>query len=195
MAGFNNTVFLAVADSGTAFRVLNERLVYTGSQGDSWAIPHGFTTDFATIPAAVSWAVPKLGAYTLAAIVHDMLCEGLNRYHRNREEIDRLAQREVPYPLGAWADAPTANAVDTDAIFRKIARDYGTDPVTATLLWVGVRWGALFNPARRQGWLSTARQVVGLSLLFAPVLVPATVLAIVGGAVLGVIKGLFRLAR
>lgn len=186
MTGFDRPVLLEVDNCGTSFR-LTEEATYSGSQGDSWVIPRGFSTDFATVPAAVSWAVPKLGAYTLASIVHDLLCDGLNDWHRG--------WRWEPLPDGRGSRmvrtaVPTATAVDTDAIFRKIARSYGTDRVTATLLWVGVRWGALFNPARRQGWLSTAPRVIGLSLLFSPVLVPATVLAVVGGAVLGLIRRL-----
>lgn len=170
LKGFDYPPFLIPQENGTEFE-LWEEVTYTASQGDSWVIPEGFRTDFASIPAVVSWAVPKLGAYTLAAIVHDLLCEGVNRRYKRWD-----------------LDAPTANAVDTDAIFHRIARDHGTDPVTAKLLWVGVRWGALFNPARREGWLSTALPVLGWSLVFAPVLVPATVLALVG-------RGILRAAR
>jgi hypothetical protein len=185
LPGFDYPPFLIPQADGTTF-ALWEEVVYTGSQGDSWVIPEGFKTDFATIPAAVSWAIPKMGAYTLAAIVHDLLCEGLNDWHRL---VTKVGVGEECWPdgqvryLSGHGDVvtpPAANAVDTDAIFRKIARDYGVDPVTAALLWVGVRWGALANPARREGWLRTAPAVLGLSLLFAPVLLPATVLAVGG---------------
>jgi hypothetical protein len=195
--GFDYPPFLIPQADGTTF-TLWEEVVYTARQGDSWEIPEGFSTDFATIPAAVSWAVPKLGAYTLAAIVHDLLCEGLNAWHRatghfTKEAVDYYSKtRGGVHTEHGFINRPTANAVDTDAIFHRIARDLGTDPVTAKLLWVGVRWGALANPARRAGWLKTAPAVLGWSLLFAPVLVPATVLAVIGRGVLKLARRLTR---
>lgn len=195
LPGFDYPPFLIPQRNGTEF-ALWEEVTYTGSQGDSWTIPEGFTTDFASIPAAVSWAIPKLGAYTLAAIVHDLLCTGLNDWERAIRTLPRATRKYVRDWHAIRTEGgpdgivfrPTASAVDTDAIFRKIARSYGVDPVTAALLWTGVRWGALANPARRAGWLKTAPAVLGYSLLFAPVLVPATVLALVG-------RGVLRVAR
>ncbi len=190
--GFDRPPLLLVKSDGKSFQCWDP-VVYTGSKFDSWTIPEGFTTDFATIPACVSWAIPKLGAYTLAAIVHDLLCTGLNEYH---EALENWLEDETPETEAAWlaADVPTADAVDTDAIFYKIAREVGTDPVTARLLWVGVRWGALANPARREGWFrpKVMLPVLGWSLVFAPVLVPATVLAVVGQGILKVARWLAR---
>ncbi len=190
MSGFNDTVLLAAHPDGKTFEMWEER-TYTGSQGDSWRIPAGFRTDFATIPACVSWAVPKLGAYTLAAIVHDLFCVGLHEYRKTLRYAEALAE-EIGASNVIFPEPPTANAVDADAIFRKIAKQYGVDRVTATLLWVGVRWGALGNAARREGWLKTAPAVLGWSLLFAPILLPATVLAVVGGGILRVVRRIFR---
>jgi hypothetical protein len=180
--GFDADPLVYIEPDGATFTMADEA-IYTGKLGDSWLIPQGFRTDFATIPAFVSWAVAKLGAYTLAAIVHDLLCEGLNKQHHLRRWLDGKVAG-----IPAAVDRPTANAVDTDAIFYRICRDHGVDLVTANLLWVGVRWGALANPARREGWLSTAPAVLGLSLLYAPVLVPASVLVLAG-------RGVLRVAR
>jgi hypothetical protein len=182
LPGFDYAPFLIPQANGTEFE-LWEEVTYTARLGDSWTIPEGFRTDFATIPSIVSWAIPKLGAYTLAAIVHDALCTGLNDYYRAKQDFIRPGDRYIRI-----VPIPTASAIDTDAIFRRIALDMGTDRVTAQLLWVGVRWGALFNPARRPGWLKTAPKVLGWSLLFSPVLVPATVIAGVG-------QGLLKLTR
>lgn len=182
--GFDRPPLVLIHDDGVNFEVWDE-VVYTGTHFDCWTIPAGFTTDFATIPSVVSWAVPKLGAYTLAAIVHDLLCEGLNDW-----EAACLAANGDRTLALRISDFPTANAVDTDAIFYKIARDYGTDPITARLLWAGVRWGALANPARRSGWLKTAPAVLGWSLLFSPVLVPATVVVGVAQGILWSIRKL-----
>lgn len=194
--GFDAPVLVTLDEGGASVRLVEER-VYTARQGDSWRIPAGFETDFATIPAVVAWAVPKLGIWTTAAIVHDLLCEGLNEWERAVSEFSPRARRIVRrwpavFANGRIRRAPVASAIDADRIFRRIARDHGADPVTAEILYVGVRWGALANPARREGWLRTAPRVLGSSLLLLPVLLPATVLAVVGRAVLHVARWLAR---
>lgn len=143
------------------------RVVYEGKD-DHWVIPAEFKTDFATIPAIVSWAIPKLGAYTQAAIVHDYFCS-------------------------VGIQSGEISARDTDAVFRRIMREGNVDVVTRWLVWTGVRWGALFNPVRRPGWHRDAPAVLGISLLAAPVVVPASVLAIGGRLVLRAVSALARL--
>lgn len=186
--GFDRPVLVSIDEGGASVTMAEER-VYRGSKGDSWRIPRGFRTDFATIPAVVAWAVTKLGLWTLAAIVHDLLCEGLNRWHE-AVKLSRFEPEEaMRYATVGNVPRPSANSIDTDGIFYKIAREYGTDVVTANLLWLGVRWGALFNPARREGFMR--REVfwwwLGLSLAFVWV-VPIALLVLVGRLVL-------RLAR
>jgi hypothetical protein len=190
--GFDGPVNVTLDVGGASVTMAEER-VYTAKQGDSWRIPKGFRTDFATIPTVLSWAVAKLGLWTLAAIVHDLLCEGLNRWHEATQQWPPAARRIVrDWPAltvdGQCIERPTASAVDADRIFRRIARDHGADPVTAEILYVGVRLGALANPARREGWLRTAPRVIGSGLLLAIPLIPATVLAVAG-------RGLLALAR
>jgi hypothetical protein len=140
-------------------------LVYEGKH-QRIVVPNMFTTDFATVPQVVTWLIPTMGAYTGAAIVHDYLCEQLNGHHRHPELIF----------------APVS-ARDTDGIFRRIMREEGVPPVRRRLIWVGVRWGALFNPARRQGWLKDAPLVLLVSLFALPIVLPASVLALVGNAI------------
>lgn len=165
---------------GVTFEIA-EDVDYIGAPefGDRWTIPKGFRTDFATIPAVVSWAIPKLGAYSLAAIVHDMHCEGLNRWHRREP----------------GATKPTAGPRDTDAILRRIMREHDVDPVTMWLVWTGVRWGALFNPARRPGWRRDAPLVLLISLVAAPIVLPASIFAVGGRLVLRGLGWLFRRHR
>ncbi len=79
--GFDGPVNVTLDVGGASVSMAEER-TYTAKQGDSWVIPKGFRTDFATIPTVLSWAIAKLGLWTLAAIVHDLLCEGLNDWHR-----------------------------------------------------------------------------------------------------------------
>ncbi|MGY1804549.1 DUF1353 domain-containing protein [Blastococcus sp. SYSU D00922] len=49
---------------------LVDALVYQGRR-DRFVVPAGFRTDFASVPRPVTWLVPRFGAYTLAAILHD----------------------------------------------------------------------------------------------------------------------------
>lgn len=48
-------------------------LVYQGRR-DTFTAPRDFETDFASVPQAFSWLVPRYGRYTRAAILHDCLC-------------------------------------------------------------------------------------------------------------------------
>ncbi len=211
LQGFDYPPFLIPQADGVSF-ALWEEVCYTAKDGDSWDIPEGFRTDFATIPAIVSWAVPKLGAYTLAAIVHDLLCEGLKAWHR---ALRAVSKGQAAYHFAPWSEVshgvhtspmvgiridstgeivarPTADSVDADAIFRRIALDHGTNRVTARLLWLGVRYGALFSAHRRGGFLRTLLPFLGWSVVFAPVLLPASLVVGVTQLLLGLFR---RLAR
>jgi hypothetical protein len=131
-------------------------LAWNGTRGDTFLVPAGTTTDFASTPWFAYFILPPVGHWTKAAVLHDKMCEELNAI----------------YALNKSGDAgvlltPTFTAVDTDAIFRKNARDGGTDPVRAELLWMGVRIGALRNPARRAGSLGTAPRVIA-DVVFSP---------------------------
>jgi hypothetical protein len=106
---------------------LAQPLVYEG-QTDRFEIPGGFRTDFASVPQAFQWLVPRIGAWTLAAILHDWLCVALEHEWRHGQL------------MGAAVRAP-ASARDTDGIFRRVLREGG------------VPWRALGSPHRRAGWL------------------------------------------
>lgn len=51
------------------------------------------------------------------------------------------------------------------------------------LMWTGTRWGALTDPPRRPGWLRDAPAVLALSLLAAPLVVPASLFVLAALAV------------
>lgn len=133
---------------------LVDDLVYQGRR-DRFVVPAGFRTDFATVPRPVTWLIPRFGAYTLAAILHDWLVtEGL----RTRAVTSRQA----------------------DGIFRRVLRESGVPVLRRWLMWAGVRWGALAHERRRSGWLSSAPGVLAISLLAAPLVVPPAVLIVPG---------------
>jgi hypothetical protein len=121
---------------------LMSTLVYRGKE-DTFVVAPGFVTDFASVPRIAVWLIPRFGRYTRAAIVHDWLCQ--------RMPVD---------------------PVDVDGIFRRIMREEGVPPVKRWLMWVGVRWGALTNKHRREGWAKTAPAVIGITLLALPLAVP-----------------------
>ena len=124
---------------------------YVGTD-DVIIIPAGFATDLATIPR-IFWALlPPSGVYEKAAVVHDFGCVSLF------DGTCRLSSRDV------------------DGLFRRIVREdqelepnrgpvrFVWDAVVRWLLWTGVRWGALANPARRQGWLDDLPAVVAVTI-------------------------------
>jgi len=136
---------------------LVDDLVYQG-RWERFVVPAGFRTDFATVPRVVTWLVPRFGAYTLAAILHDWLVsEGL----RTGVVTSRQA----------------------DGIFRRVMRESGVPVLRRWIMWAGVRWSALTEEDRRPGWVFSAPGVLAISLLAAPLVLPPAVVILPGLAV------------
>ena len=123
-----------------------EPLVYRGRR-DTFVVPAGFPTDFASVPRVVVWLIPRFGRYTLAAVLHDWLV------------TDGIAGGGV-------------SSRDADGLFRRVMAEQQVPPVRRWVMWTGVRWGALANPLRRPGWVLDAPRVLALSVLATPVVVP-----------------------
>lgn len=135
--------------------VITEDFVWVGSKGDQFTVKKGEKTDFATVPWWTQSIIPRTGTWTKAAVIHDKMCNLLNEYYRLCKEYDRLIAQGVDPDELIEPIRSKFNSIDTDAIFRKNARDEGTDPIRSELLWFGVRCGALANPARRENWHKT----------------------------------------
>jgi Protein of unknown function (DUF1353) len=133
---------------------------YVGER-DVIHIPAGTRTDLASVPRAFWTLIPPHGAWEKAAVLHDHLCLELARCYRE-------------------GGMPQVNAVDADGLFRRVMREADEVPtVVAWVMYAGVRWGALFNPARRTGWLrwNSAAPTVGITVVLL-----AAVSALVYGA-------------
>jgi len=95
--------------------ILAEDLVYEGNQ-DTFVIPAGFITDFASVPRILWNLFPPYGKYTKAAVVHD--------YHYINQGISRE---------------------DADGIFRRMMRELGVGYVRRYLMWAAVRIGGRYR--------------------------------------------------
>lgn len=180
---------------------LDEDLVYTGKCGD-FVVPAGFVTDFASVPAMVNWLIPSYGQYTLAAIVHDDLCVKLSKYHNTYNGLLRKMSREEVYDhldqMGwinregeGWTPPEgLTNSRDTDGIFRRIMKELEVPFLRRWLMWTGVRWGAMMNPARRRGILRDLPKMLLISILAAPLVVIPTLFVLAGLVVDGIFERL-----
>lgn len=148
-------------------------LVWVGKLDDVITVPTGEETDFATVPRILQSFTPRTGAWTKAAVIHDMLCRLLAAYWLQLANWARNHREDDDWPP---PEPPTFNAVDTDNVFRLIMEEDGVPRWRAEIMWAAVRWAALANPARRADWWSTAPRVLAISL---GVLIP--VLALLAG--------------
>lgn len=128
-------------------------LAYKGNE-QNFLVPAGYISDLASVPRITAWLVPKNGLYSRAAVLHDYLL------------TDALKVGKI-----------TSN--DADGLFRKAMRELGVPRVKRWLMWTGVRWGALFNAARRPGWHRSAPGVLAIS---APALLLVLIPALAVGA-------------
>jgi hypothetical protein len=140
---------LTVRRAGEETWEVLEPLVYRG-RSDTFVVPAGFRTDFATVPRVAVWLIPRFGRYTLGAVLHDWLVT-----------------------VGILAGAVSSR--DADGLFRRVLAEEGVPPVRRWLMWCGVRWGALGNPLRRPGWWRDAPRLLALSVLAAPLVLPPAV--------------------
>jgi hypothetical protein len=139
------------------WRVL-QAFSYTGEQGETFTVPVGMRTDFASVPRVFVWFLPRYGRYTTAAILHDYLWR------------ERAAQGTLSY-------------IDADGLFRRAMRELGVPFLKRWIMWAAVRWAALFKPNGTRQWLSELPRLLlvsvpALALLLPPGLVVALALAV-----------------
>ena len=130
-------------------------LRWVGSDGDVVEVPAGSHTDFASVPQIFQSIVPRTGAWTKAAVIHDHLCETL------RLDYEFHEQR----PGAPCEDPPVFCPVDTDGVFEKIMVEDGVKRWKAAMIWAAVRWGALASSYRREDWFRTFFRLMRITLV------------------------------
>jgi Protein of unknown function (DUF1353) len=133
---------------------------------------HGFETDLASVPAWLTWLVPRYGQYTRAAIVHDFLCQHGDD-DLGDQRCDACAPGVEPLRLRDRSDA--------DEVFKQIMRELGVPWARRWLMWSAVTWrtvgGALLASLRPRRLLPWA-----LLLVLVGALVSVDVFAVRSGA-------------
>lgn len=146
---------LSVQERGPRDWTLLAPLIWQGTKGQSFTVPTGFVTDFATVPRILHWKVSPYGPYTRAAVLHDWL-------------LDELAKWTAEAHAGRTTNwRPPANSRDVDGIFRRAMEDLGVRWDRRWVMWAAVRWGALFNSRRAYGreFHKDLPRVLAISLL------------------------------
>ncbi len=133
-----------------------EPLTYRGTT-DEFVVPAGMPTDFASVPRAFVWFLPRYGRYTRAAILHDYLWRF--RVNDPTEPISRA---------------------DADGLFRRVMRELGVPFLRRWIMWTAVRLAALTKPDGRKGWIRDAPQVLLVSIVALPFVLPPALLVLVG---------------
>jgi hypothetical protein len=143
------------------WRLLSE-LRYEGNM-QAFIVPVGTTTDFASVPRAFVWFLPRYGRYTKAAILHDHLWR-------------------VAVPAGELS------LPDADGIFRRAMRELEVPFLRRWLMWAAVRLGALAKPGGTKRWLRQSWQVPPLLLFALPLVVLPGALIVVALGLMFVVE-------
>jgi uncharacterized protein DUF1353 len=137
----DSVVVVKEVDKYPVFWETVEPLCYHG-KNQSFTVPPGFQTDFASVPRPLVWLLPRYGAYTKSAILHDYLCQ--------YKPVDRA---------------------DADGIFRRSMRELKVPFVRRWIMWAAVRLNSHLShagPAQIAIWLLVA--VPALAFVIAPAL-------------------------
>jgi len=118
------TTELVVQQLGDFDWKVNKPLRYKG-RVDTFVVPTGSETDFASIPKIFQWLLPTSGRYTKPAVLHDYLC-------RNPEKAKCLVE-------------------DADGLFRRSMAELKVPFLRRWIMWTAVRWRSLLKSCFRAG--------------------------------------------
>jgi Protein of unknown function (DUF1353) len=117
-------------------------ITYDGN-ADSFSVPAGFQTDFASVPRPLVWLLPRYGAYTKSAILHDFLCT-----------------------------TAVVSRADADGLFRRSMRELGVPFVRRWMMWAAVRLASrLSNAGPREVAIWLVAAIPSLAFVLVPGLV------------------------
>lgn len=112
---FPSEELVEVQISGESDFTLLKTFTYHGKH-ESFLVPAGQTTDFASVPKFMTWLLPRYGKWTKAAILHDHLWRTGKVSKKDADGIFRRALRELDVPLHKrWA---MWSAVRLTSIFK-----------------------------------------------------------------------------
>jgi hypothetical protein len=143
-SGFDGPVQVEQVDA-VNWRLTRE-LAYQAST-QVFTAPAGMLTDFASVPRAFAWLIPRYGKYLPAAVIHDHL-------YRNEVKAGNITYR------------------DADGVLRQAMRLLGVPFATRWVMWTAVRWAGLFRPDGWREWWRDAPLILVWTLLTLPVAVP-----------------------
>lgn len=122
---------------------------YTANK-QTFTVPAGSKTDFASQPRTLAWLIPKAGDSVPAAILHDHLW-------RKEAPAGRITYREA------------------DGILRQALRRRNVPFILRWLAWTAVRWGSLTRPGGTKDWWKDTPLVLTWTLLALPVVLPPAI--------------------
>ncbi len=158
LGGFSGEVVVKpILPEGTRWTLV-EPFSYRAKH-ETFVVPAGFTTDFASVPRVLVWLLPRYGKWTQAAILHDYLWD-LARSGKIRKS-------------------------DADGIFNRAMRELGVPFLRRWVMWAAVRFASGPSTWLDGGALDLLRMVaIGVPAL-AFVALPALVVlaALLAGAV------------
>jgi hypothetical protein len=144
--GFESPYPVAVSQVGNTEWALTHAMTYHGCT-QVFTVPVGQTTDFASVPAVLTWLVP-IETGVPAAVLHDYLWRVL------------VPAGQLTFP-------------DADGLLRQALGTLGVPAPRRWVMWAAVRWGALTRPHGRDGWWRDAPKVLAVTLLGLPFVLPA----------------------
>jgi len=145
--GFDSPAWVDVRAVGDADWEILRDLTYRAQRQD-FVVPRQEKTDFASVPRAFVWFIPRYGRYTKAAVLHDYLW-----------------RVSVPNQVLSRRDA--------DGIFVQAMRQLDVPFLRRWIMWTAVRYGALTKPDGRAGWWKDAWRVLPLTIVALPIVAPA----------------------
>lgn len=128
-------------------------LTYQGNR-DTFVVPAGQRTDFASVPRFFVWFLPRYGKYTKAAVLHDYLWRELAAQGKMR-----------------WVDA--------DGIFRRAMRELGVAFLKRWMMWAAVRFAGFAKKGGRAGWHEELWAAVLVTIVSLPFVLPPALLILV----------------